>query len=281
MIAKRHLKIDEIGYWSEVKLDIIRDYAKEYSKILSAQEKPRLSHVYIDGFAGGGHHISRSTGKVVPGSPQNALEVKPSFKDYYLIDLNPHKVESLGDLAEGRPNVHVYKGDCNRILLEEVFPNVRWENYRRGLCLLDPYGLHLKWEVLLTAGSMRSIEIFLNFPVADMNRNVFWHDYDNVADSDLARMNAFWGDESWREAAYKQEPNLFDIETVRTDNETIAISFQERLRTVAGFDYVPNPIPMRNSQGATVYYLFFASQKPAAKKIVDYIFNKYRNKGLG
>ena len=36
---------DEIGYWSEVKLDIVRDYAAEYSKILSAQKFPALYHV--------------------------------------------------------------------------------------------------------------------------------------------------------------------------------------------------------------------------------------------
>jgi len=28
---QRKLKLDQIGYWSEVKLDIIRDYAKAYS----------------------------------------------------------------------------------------------------------------------------------------------------------------------------------------------------------------------------------------------------------
>jgi hypothetical protein len=36
---------------------------------------------------------------------------------------------------------------------------------------------------------------------------------------------------------------------------------------------------MRNSQGATVYYLFFASQKPVAQDIVEDIFRKYRNGG--
>jgi hypothetical protein len=49
---------------------------------------------------------------------------------------------------------------------------------------------------------------------------------------------------------------------------------------VAGFAYVPEPSPMRNSKGATIYYLFFASQKPAAADIVTDIFNKYRNKGI-
>jgi len=53
------LKFDEIGYWSELKLEIIKEYAGAYSTILSAQTKPRLYHVYVDAFAGAGIHISK------------------------------------------------------------------------------------------------------------------------------------------------------------------------------------------------------------------------------
>lgn len=66
---------DQIGYWSEVKLDIIREYAQAYSRILAAQ--PRLYHLYVDAFAGSGLHVSRTTGELVAGSPLNALEVEP------------------------------------------------------------------------------------------------------------------------------------------------------------------------------------------------------------
>jgi hypothetical protein len=48
---------------------------------------------------------------------------------------------------------------------------------------------------------------------------------------------------------------------------------------VAGFKHVPEPLPMRNTKGATVYYLFFASHKPTAENIVIDIFNRYRQRG--
>jgi hypothetical protein len=73
---------------------------------------------------------------------------------------------------------------------------------------------------------------------------------------------------------------LFGFEEKTADNETIAKAFQRRLRDAAGFSHVPDPIPMRNSMGAVVYYLYFASQKPVAEKIVEHIFTKYRNRGL-
>ncbi len=274
------LKFDEIGYWSEIKLDIIRDYAAEYSKILAVQKNPGFYHVYIDGFAGAGIYVSRSTGEFVSGSPLNALQITPPFREYYLIDLDSQKVSSLKQIVEGREDVHVLEGDANRLLLQEVLPNVRYEDYRRGLCLLDPYGLHLDWEVILKAGQMRSIDLFLNFPVADMNRNVFWRNPSGVRQSDIERMNAFWGDETWRSIAYKPEATLFGTEQRKVDNKTIAEAFRKRLRNVGGFRYVPEPIPMRNSKGAIVYYLFFASQKPVAEKIIQHIFDKYRNRGV-
>ena len=66
-------------------------------------------------------------------------------------------------------------------------------------------------------------------------------------------------------------------ELVKQDNAAIVKAFQKRLQTVAGFEFVPEPLPMRNSNNAVVYYLFFASQKPVAKKIIEDIFKKHRS----
>ena len=151
--------IDEIGPWSEVKLEILRRYAQEYSNILTRQEHPRLRHLYIDAFAGGGVHISKKTKELVPGSPLNALLIEPPFKEYHFIELDSKKVEVLDILAGEREDVFIYPGDCNRILLEQVFPRARYEDYARALCLLDPYGLHLNWEVIQVAGESKGLSV--------------------------------------------------------------------------------------------------------------------------
>ena len=272
------LQFDEIGYWSEIKLEILKEYATAYSAILTARENPSLFHAYIDAFAGAGRHLSKTSGELVPGSPLNALAVQPPFREYYLIDIDEERIEGLKELIGERPDVHVYPGDCNQILLKEVFPRVLFEDYRRGLCILDPYGLHLDWTLIQTAGQMRSIDMFLNFPVADINRNVLWHDPTNVSPQDIARMDRFWGDNSWRGIAYSGSGNLFGFPE-KEPNETVATAFRLRLGEVAKFNWVPQPIPMRNSKGAIVYYLFFASQKGVAANIVDDIFKKYGRRG--
>jgi three-Cys-motif partner protein len=188
------------------------------------------------------------------------------------------RANELRKLAADKKNVQVFGGDSSSILLSEVFPNIRYESYRRALCILDPYGLHLNWTVIAEAAKLRSIEIFLNFLVLDMNRNVLWRTEDASGES-VARMNAFWGDESWRNVAWSSEGNLFDIKEKQT-NEVIAEAFRERSRTVAGFKHVPEPAPMRNSKSAILYYLFFAAQQPAAEKIVTDIFSAYRKRGM-
>ena len=275
-MVTRETRFDVIGYWSEVKLAIVNEYAKAYSTIFT---KRKLSHVYIDGFAGPGVSINRSTGELVPGSPLNALNVEPGFDDYYLVDLDGDKADFLRELIGDRPNVHIFQGDCNKILLEEIFPCVCYKDFRRGLCLLDPYGLHLDWEVIETAGKLSTIDLFLNFPIMDMNRNVLWRDHSRVSQGQRERMTAFWGDDSWRQAAYRVKPDLFGGHDEKADNTHIAEAYCEHLRHDAGFSHVAEPLPMRNKRGAVVYYLIFASQRPVAQHIVSEIFAKYRDRG--
>jgi hypothetical protein len=62
----RLLRFDEIGRWSEVKLDTVRRYAVEYSRIMTSQG---FRHLYVDAFAGAGAHPSRATGGFVTGGP--------------------------------------------------------------------------------------------------------------------------------------------------------------------------------------------------------------------
>jgi three-Cys-motif partner protein len=269
-------QFDEVGYWSEIKLEILNEYAKAYSRILASQKNPSFRHVYIDAFAGAGVHRSKTNKEFILGSPLNALNVKPKFQEYHLIDIQAKKVENLRRLIGKREDVFLYHGDCNKVLLEKVFPRVKYEEYWRGLCILDPYGLNLDWKVIFRAGQMKTLDIFLNFPVMDFNRNVLWRDPVGVANSQIARMNSSWGDNSWPKIAYGSD--LFGNPD-KQSNETIAEAFRIRLKEVAGFARVPKPIPMRNSRGAIVYYLFFASQKDTAEHIVLDIFKKYEHRG--
>lgn len=278
-MAKKSLRLDEVGYWSEVKLAIVREYAQPYSKILTTRPFIR-KHLYVDAYAGAGTHVSRDTGQSIAGSPVNAMQISPPFKELHFIDLDGTRVAELRRIAAADSRVHVHEGDCNDVLLNHVLPLCRYEDYRRALVLLDPYGLAVNWQVVEAAGRMKSVEIFYNFMIMDANMNVFMRDPSKVTEADAARMDAVWGDRSWREAAYRRTPGLFGDLEEKATNDDIAETFRRRLMDVAGFPYVPLPMPMRNSKGAVIYYLYFASHDDTGGRIVTDIFSKYRNKGI-
>jgi three-Cys-motif partner protein len=116
------LKYDKIGYWSEVKLDMVREYASAYTTIMAGLKNNRFTYIYIDAFAGAGQHISKRTGEFVQGSPLNALSIQNPFHEYHFVDLDDMKIAELEKIALERDNVSVYHGDCNTVLVNDIFP---------------------------------------------------------------------------------------------------------------------------------------------------------------
>lgn len=275
------VEYDEIGIWSEVKLAIIKEYASAYARIMDAQRRdkiPRLRWLYIDAYAGPGYHLSKTSGELVEGSPLIALNTDPPFHEYHFIDTEVSRAKQLRKLAGDRKDVSIYSEDCNTVLLRDVFPRARYEDYRRALCLLDPYNINLTWEVIETAGKMGSVDIFMNLMIMDINRNAMRRNPDKSLQSKMDQLTLLWGDESWKEAGYATVPTLFGDDLEKVSNEKFSEAFRARLKQKAGFRSVPAPMPMKTKSKSTIYYLYFASKKAVAADIVNDIFNKYRKK---
>jgi three-Cys-motif partner protein len=202
------VEYDEIGIWSEVKLAIVREYAAKYSTIREAWRREkigRLIWMYIDAYAGPGDHFSKTTGETVEGSPLIALNTIPPFHEYHFIDTEPARAKQLRALAGERDDVKIYTEDCNTVLLRDVFPRAKHKDYRRALCLLDPYNINLSWDVIEAAGKSDSIEIFLNFMIMDINRNALRKRMEKSLKSKVDQFTRLVGDESWKDAGYREE----------------------------------------------------------------------------
>lgn len=265
--------MDEIGLWSKNKLEIIKSYTEQYSKIVS---RFNFEHSYIDGFAGAGMHKFKDTGEFVKGSPLRILDLENPFRNHYLIDKDKNKIAHLKEIIGDREDVDYFVGDSNVVLLEKIFPLVKYEKYKRAFCLLDPYGIHIDWKVVEAAGKAKSIELLIHFSTMDLNMNVLRKNRDAVDLSQIERMNKFWGDESWQNIGYSSEGMLFKEFEEKVDNDTMVEAYRKRIKDIAGFKYVPKPLPMKNSTGATIYYLIFATHNETGKKIMSHIFNNYR-----
>jgi three-Cys-motif partner protein len=144
-MSKKALRLDEIGYWSEVKLDIVKKYASAYSTIMAKQPLIKR-HIYIDAFAGAGQHISKATGDFVPGSPLNAQRMLPPFTELHLVDLDGGRAGELRKLTTGDDRVTVHEGDCNEILVRDVFPRCKYGDYHFLTTLRKRRAMNLLWR---------------------------------------------------------------------------------------------------------------------------------------
>lgn len=84
-------QFDEIGRWSELKLEIVEEYGAAYTTAFAGEKGRGLKKYYIDAFSGAGVHLSKETGQQIEGSPARALKVRPPFDHFYFIDLDPEK----------------------------------------------------------------------------------------------------------------------------------------------------------------------------------------------
>jgi three-Cys-motif partner protein len=267
--------LDELGEWSQIKHEIIEKYAHAYTTVLSRQAVIRKT-LYIDAFAGTGFGSDRDTGEQLRGSAIRATQVVPRFDELHFVEQDAAKAALLEHAVGADDRVTVHPGDGIAVVGGELLGRCRYVDYRRALCLLDPYDLSVPWSLVQRIGEMRSVEIFYNFMIMDANRNILWRDPSRVPVDRLAKMDLVWGDRSWKEACYEQVPTLFGDVEHKLPNEDVAEGFRRRLQKVATFKYVPKPIAMKNTIGRTVYYLFFASHNETGGKIVEQIFSKYR-----
>jgi len=274
-------KLEAIGLWTEIKLKIIQEYAAAYTTILKEKSWCR-SYAYIDAFAGGGEFVSKEDReRFIPGSPLNALNIQNKFTEYYFIDIDPQKIERLKELTADRPEastIHFYVGDANIKVTQDIMPNFQYNSFKRALCILDPYGLDIEWQTIESIGKAKTMDVFLNFPLMDINRNAALKILEASNPEEGARLTKIWGDNSWKDLAYVEQQAMFSTPVLikkGEGNEILKRGFRERLRAVAGFSFVPEPILMRNRVGGQLYFLFFASHQPVAQNIAEAILRKW------
>lgn len=270
-------KVDEIGKWSEDKLKLLEKYLNAYTKIMKGQMWCRNGYHYIDAFAGTGMPKAKDEERYIDGSPLVALKLKYPFKSYIFIEKEDWRIAKLEKLKKEFPktDILIKQGDCNKIIIEEIVPLIRYENFNRGIIFLDPFGMDIEWSTIESTAKTRALEIFLNFPVMAINRSVLKNNPYKLTEVQIKRMNDLWGSIEWRTNIYKEVPNLFGIhiEKVSQTGKSLGSLFQKRLEQV--FPEVTFPLVMKNSKGAPLYCLVFAGHNPTGKKIAEDIFKNF------
>ena len=270
---------DTIGSWSVEKLDLLRKYLQAYVTVLRRQTWCK-GYEYIDAFAGTGKPKSRDEQRYVDGSPGVALGLPYPFTKYHFIERSNWRIKKLERLRKEFPDrqIAIYSGDCNEVLRRKIVPELPLKSYKRAIAFLDPFGMQLEWDSLEQVARTQTIEVFLNFSVMAINRNVRLRRKEDISPAVRERMDRFWGTD-WEAELYEQEQTLFGPETVRIrqSGKELGQRFQNRLKQI--FPHCTVPVLMTNSKRAPLYCLIFAGHNETGIKIADDIFGKFLKMG--
>ncbi len=289
----------KVGPWAREKLERLRKYLHEYTKIMRAQ-KWCAGYFYIDAFAGPGTHLVRHEDsqrlpttqiftdaaafirqepeqiEFLAGSPQVALDLQHPFSHYVFIEKDAARVRELEKLKVkyGKDRkITIRQADCNQYLLTKVAsnPKIDWKRHR-AVVFLDPFGMQVTWATLKTIASTKAIEVFLNFPVGMAIQRLLLRNPEKFTESRRRKLDSFFGSADWFDVLYKKERGLFNEDTaekVEDSGSRLLRWYRGRLKQI--FGYVSEAGLICNSRGGHLYYLLVASPNAAGAKIASYI----------
>lgn len=273
------------GNWTQEKLERLRRYLVEYTKIFKANDRARyLTTTFVDAFAGTGSYAAAkdpshtNLGLLVDvydedatafqkGSAQIALEVEPSFSQYLFIEKKAAHIQELEKLRSHFPNksdrIKIIQKDANTEL-KEWCQRTDWRT-NRAVVFLDPYGMDVDWSTIEAIARTQAIDLWILFPLGQaVNRLLTksgpppepWAD----------RLTRFFGTDEWKTAFYRPRQQMSFLDAEETFEKGIKFDgigeyFVKRLSTV--FTKVADkPLPLLNSRNVPIYLLCFAAGNP-------------------
>ncbi len=263
---------------------MLSKYLSAYTRIFRKNPSAQFyTTSYVDAFAGTGVLRRPALGgiaKLIPGmaeaeaefrkgSVRRALEVKPPFDKYVLIEKNAQKCRELKALAAEFPEkqIEVIEEDANSALLKWCgHLNTRRE---RAVVFLDPFGASVEWSVISALAKTRSVDLWILFPYFAINRMLARNRKPQGAIAN--RLTKVFGTTDW-ESFYSSrgfhsllEPGRQINEDYKSVNHRKIIDFfLSQLRSE--FEAVADPKPLHNSKGSLLFLLIFAAGNKASAK---------------
>jgi three-Cys-motif partner protein len=271
------------GSWTELKIDILETYAKQFLKVFKNQPSQML--IYFDGFAGSGdievENFESSATHIIEGAAIKILKIDTprAFDMYYFVEKKKSLASSLDAKIKSQfpeKEAYVQAKDCNA-KLKDLARFLRSEkgNKYKVLGFIDPKGMQLEWDSLEILRGL-PIDLWILNPTSGTNRvlvrtaeiNEMW----------LKRLELFLGisREEIKRHFYSKRQNLFgDLDTIK---ETDPINKLHELyaKRIAGniFKYVSNPKILRNNSGAPLFHFFMATNNEIGLRIANSVVNR-------
>jgi len=272
-MADRPLGEHEFGGVStDLKLSIVEGYLRAFTTALRRQFGEL---VYIDAFAGTGERTVRRDAGVfgsdasevehLRGSAKIAIDIEPAFDKLTFVDCEPRHCEALRSLQAANPgrNITVEEGDATEVL-DRLLARRSWAGCR-GVLFLDPYGMSVPWETLVSVRKTEALDTWYLVSLAGLYRQAA-RDRAALTDDKRAAITRMLGYPDWETEWYRSvsQYTLFgeldEREYRAADVRTIEATVTARLKSL--FPAVGGPLTLHNDRGHPMSSLFFLPSNP-------------------
>ncbi|MFA6436855.1 MAG: three-Cys-motif partner protein TcmP [Candidatus Paceibacterota bacterium] len=245
---------NDIGKWTELKLEYIRKYLGAYSNILNFAGFKE--YCFIDAFAGSGLCKTKKTKETKKGSTLISLSIEPPFTKYFFIELDQNKCDCLKNIVSGdfsKRNVVIKNGDCNKeidSILKQFNENTPF------MALLDPQAGDLYWDTIRKIGERSKAEALINFPFGmAISRYMPLEEKKEINMEMENKIDLIFGCKDWKNVYRERKKNRISPRVAREKYLDIYLT---NLISI-GFKYyaVKN---IKNSIGNHIYYLIYATK---------------------
>lgn len=166
-----------------IKIDALSSYCKSAQQVFKSAKLRGFTDrlIYFEPFAGPGWNKIRETGVRVKGTPLKAIEKLTEFDVFIFNDLKKEIIDALySELMDLKVNenpkveVYLFNKDANDVVLRLQDLPLSGKNHYpyMGIALIDPVGLHLRWESVETLSKAR-LDLLLMLPTGiDLARNL-------------------------------------------------------------------------------------------------------------
>lgn len=252
-------KEDLIGRWSMDKLAFLEMYLPAYLRATRTSKQ----RFYIDGFAGKGKWVNRSTGEVVDGSAAIALRYADRFTHLYFVEYSQERAENLHRLIEkhnAQSKATVFNGDCN-----EELPNIikRINRFAPTFVFLDPSKDQLRWSTIEKIAPWKT-ELFILFPL-NMTLIRYLPRHGILKPWAYDHLDAVFGTRQWEDLYRTKHRGELAYSLLNL--------YTQRLQEL-GYEHVNVSRIFKNDYGQRLYYMIWVGKHPIGKKIMDKVFEQ-------
>ena len=231
------------GPWSKNKLYFVSYFERLFNVGMKNHWPTRA---YVDLFAGPGVCKDRESGVEFDGSPLEALNCPTPFTHLFFNDINEKFIDALSKRQRRRhptANVEYSSVDCNRAA-EQIAG--RLPNRALTLAFIDPWNYEITFDGLAHLGRRPATDLIVTFHAPAIKRN---------AHQKIAAVDAFLDDQNWRDRYFSAKGDVSNPQTL-----VLIDTFRSRLRARLGYTQFGDPKIIKNSHGAPMFYVLFASK---------------------